>query len=620
MLLLQYISLLLSSCFILFACQNKAIRDEQQYEQSKRLVDSLLLLSKAEIDERPDVAYKLADSAYHLAAHIHYPKGEANALNRQGYLLNNQNKYDSAYVIHRKALEIRRRIQDTQGMGYSYANLVELFRNRGVWDRAAAHCDSAYWCFKQMGDTFQYIRRLQQRGIIALNMKGPQAALQVFLDYEQQAHAYGNKQLIAEAQMSTGFTYYTLGYLDSAYFYQSSSLDLCRQLDQTQNIFKLLLHISYIHARKREIAAGTRLIAEADSINKVRPYHPDNDLYLREAQVILNLAKAGSTELIPDFEDYIIQSEAYYEELNRKTLETIEAGYQLAAKDARNEQLVLENQLFKIRNLVLLLILFALIVLIIIMYQYFRNRKKLGLREMELKERHIKNVLQEQELITVNAALEGKDQERSRIARELHDRLGYILSLAKLNFSTLQEDLTKLKSDSQDRYSKISVMLDDAATEVRRISHDLYGSSVFNFGIITALHQLAEAVGAANKIGVRFHSQFVPSDLSLELQVSVYRIVGELISNSIKHSGAGQIDIQLIGRKGELILTYEDDGCGFNTQDDSWKRGMGYASMEARLKKIKGTYLVESTPGRGMYFQAEAPIYSPETNMESGQD
>ncbi|MEY3983883.1 MAG: hypothetical protein RL160_1442, partial [Bacteroidota bacterium] len=95
---------------------------------------------------------------------------------------------------------------------------------------------------------------------------------------------------------------------------------------------------------------------------------------------------------------------------------------------------------------------------------------------------------------------------------------------------------------------------------------------------------------------------------------------GELISNSIKHSGAGQIDIQLIGRKGELILTYEDDGRGFNTEEDSWKRGLGYTSIEARLKKIMGTYLVESTPGRGMYFQAEAPIYNQEISQEAGQD
>lgn len=580
------------------------------------MVDSLLLLSKAEIDEHPDLAYKLADSAYHIATQVNYPKGEANALNRKGYLLNNQNKYDSALLCHRGALDIRRRIQDTLGMGYSYANLSGLFRNRGIWDRAALYSDSAYRCFKHAGDTFQYIRRMQQMGVIAMNIRGAQAGLRIFLDYEQQARAYGNQELIAEAQMSAGFTYYTLGKLDSSSFYQKSSLEIYRQLGNEQAVFKLLINLSHNHARKGEIAACARFIAEADSLYQNLKDKPDNSLYLEESQFILKLAKAGLNELIPDYEDYMLHSEAYYEDFNSKSLEELEAMYQLSAKEAQNGRLLLENQLFKIRNRGLLLALLALLVLIFLMYQYFRNRKRLSLREMELKERHIKNVLQEQELITVNAALEGKDQERSRIARELHDRLGYILSLAKLNFSSLEEDLTKLQSENKERFIKISGMLDEAATEVRRISHDLYGSSVFNFGIVTALHQLAEAVSAANKIEVRFHSQFVPPDLGLDLQVNIYRIVGELISNSIKHSGAGQIDIQLIGRTGDVILTYEDDGRGFNMEDESWRRGMGYTSIEARLKKINSTYLVETAPGRGMYFQAEAPAYGVQNEEE----
>jgi signal transduction histidine kinase len=285
----------------------------------------------------------------------------------------------------------------------------------------------------------------------------------------------------------------------------------------------------------------------------------------------------------------------------------MEAEYQLNARIAQNKQLHLQNQQYKIRFMSVILLLFGLVIILVLIVSYYKNKRSLNMREMELKERHIRNILQEQELKTVNAALEGKDQERTRIARELHDRLGYILALAKLNFSSLQEDLSRVQNESAERLIRINEMLDEASMEVRRISHDLYGSSVFNFGITTALHQLAEAVSAANKIQVRFHSQYVPSDIRLELQVSVYRIVGELISNSLKHAKPSQIDIQLFGRAGELVLTYEDDGNGFDTEDDSWKSGMGYSNIEARLKKYKGSYIVESAPGRGMYFQAEFP-------------
>ncbi len=103
------------------------------------------------------------------------------------------------------------------------------------------------------------------------------------------------------------------------------------------------------------------------------------------------------------------------------------------------------------------------------------------------------------------------------------------------------------------------------------------------------------------------------------MQVSVYRIVGELISNTLKHGKAGQIDIQLFGRADELVLSYEDNGKGFDANDATWKYGIGYTNIKARLKKYNGTYLVESAPGRGMYFQAEIPLHLATETKETQQ-
>lgn len=594
-------------CCIFVACHEKQHHQEQISKFLSGKVDTLLLLSKAEIDEHPGLSYTLADSALRLAVQIGYKKGEANALNRKGFLLGGEHKTDSALLMHRSALAIRRSLRDTLGMGYSYANLSQLFIERGVWNGALQYCDSAYLCFKAVGDTFQYIRRLQQKGVIALRYTGTEAALGIFLDYKKQASDFGDKQLIAEALMSTALTYYTLGQLDSSYLNIENSLQLYRELGMKQEIFELLLNKAEIFARKEEIEECAKVIAEADSMHTKYLLSPENSSYLSEAKFKLALAQAGAAKLIMDFEDYSINIEKFYEELNRKGFEKLEADYQLAAKASQNKQLFLEKQRFEIRYLFLLLILAVLLVLFMLMFQYFRNRRRRSLKEMELKERQIKDLIKEQELKTVNAALQGKDQERNRIAQELHDRLGYILSLAKLNFSAVQDDLLRITQENEGRFNRISEILDEASMEVRRISHDLYGSSVFNFGIVTAMHQLVKAVSAANKMIVRFHNQYVPPDIPQEIQVSYYRIAGELISNTLRHANARHIDIQLIGRKGELVLTYEDDGDGFQANQPGWKPGMGYSGIESRLQKLHGTYLVESSPGKGMYFQAEVP-------------
>lgn len=600
---------------IFFSCSKGKKPESAEDKMLSARADSLIEEAR-NIDFRDRVKSRaLADSALKLVLAIGNKAIEAKCYTQIGHLFTGNRQLDSALQYHRRALEIRRNINDTQAMGKSYTNIGLVLTNYGLWERSDDYYDSAIWAFKQAKDTFQYIRRLQSKGQNAVALEGDRSGLKVFQDYEQQSRAFGNDELTAEASFCLGRCYYALHQTDSSIYWLNRSLELYTRLKDSSKLINLYMELAIRYFRLSDLSRGNQMLLQSEQLQKRGFARALDSLSILEAQFIQKLARAGQDSLIPHFEDCFIAEEDYYSGIQASQLSEFEAAYQLKAKQAQNQALYLQNQQYKIRFMGLLLLFLGLMVILVLTISHYRNKRSINMREMELKERHIRNILQEQELKTVNAALEGKDQERTRIAGELHDRLGYILALAKLNFSSLQEDLSRMQHENSDRFSRISEMLDEASTEVRRISHDLYGSSVFNFGITTALHQLAEAVSAANKIQVRFHSQYVPSDLRLELQVSVYRIVGELISNTLKHAKAGQIDIQLFGRAGELVLTYEDDGEGFDTKDATWKHGIGYTNIEARLKKYKGTYLVETAPGRGMYFQAEIPsiYYEPES-------
>jgi signal transduction histidine kinase len=605
----QLKKILLQLLFIgsVFSCREGAHQGELENTSLLRLADSLVKVSKSLGDRNKILARQLADSALKISIGCGDKRICARANSQIGLLLYNAGNLDSALIYHRKALELRRSISDTLEMGYSYANICAVLNSYGVYARSKIYNDSSLWAFEQVKDTFQFIRMLQPKGVITMALEGHRAALRVFQEYERMSREFGNKEVHAVACSSLGRTYYNLNNIDSAIYWIEQASGIYKELNDSLQLLKELRQLSVYYFRKSDYAAGSQKLAEVEILFKRGMGNAFDSLGYIEVKFIGLLAKAGQDSLIPYFEDCFIAEEEYYDKLHSSQLSEMEAEYQLNARIAQNKQLHLQNQQYKIRFMSVILLLFGLVIILVLIVSYYKNKRSLNMREMELKERHIRNILQEQELKTVNAALEGKDQERTRIARELHDRLGYILALAKLNFSSLQEDLSRVQNESAERLIRINEMLDEASMEVRRISHDLYGSSVFNFGITTALHQLAEAVSAANKIQVRFHSQYVPSDIRLELQVSVYRIVGELISNSLKHAKPSQIDIQLFGRAGELVLTYEDDGNGFDTEDDSWKSGMGYSNIEARLKKYKGSYIVESAPGRGMYFQAEFP-------------
>jgi len=614
--ILVYNVLLLSA---IFSCKDTKKPEGAEDKILAATADSLVKEARnIEIKDRIS-SRTLADSALQMALAIGNKAIDAKCYNQFGRLFLAGRQLDSALQYHRRALEIRRKLLDRQAMGYSYANIGVVMSGYGLWERGDIYNDSAIWAFQQAKDTFQYIRRLQAKGKNAIAREGNRAALNIFLDYEQRSRAFGNDALTAEACHSLGRCYYALHQTDSSIYWLSRSLDLYNRIKDSTVLLNLKIDLALRYFRIPDMDRGNQLIDEAEQLLRNGFASALDSLSLLEAQFIQKLARAGQDSLIPHFEDCFVAEEDYYLGIQASQLSEFEAAYQLKAKKDQNKELFMQNQRYRIRFMGVLLLFLALLVILVVTVNYYRGRRNMNIREMELKERHIRNILQEQELKTINAALEGKDQERARIAGELHDRLGYILALAKLNFSSLQEDLSRLKDQNAECFHRISEILDEASTEVRRISHDLYGGSVFNFGITTALYQLAEAVSAANKIKVNFHSQYVSSDIRLDLQVSVYRIVGELISNTLKHGKAGQIDIQLFGRADELVLSYEDNGKGFDANDATWKYGIGYTNIKARLKKYNGTYLVEFAPGRGMYFQAEIPLYLATETKETQQ-
>ncbi len=271
-----------------------------------------------------------------------------------------------------------------------------------------------------------------------------------------------------------------------------------------------------------------------------------------------------------------------------------------------------ENKILKIENrdkmygLVALALGFAGLGLILFLYRKnAKQQQKVAQQLIKEKNSEIVQLLQNQELETFDAAMKGQEEERTRIARELHDRLGSLLSIAKLNFSTLQQDIKQLEVKNQENYVQVNSILNEAMDEVRRISHDLYAGSVVNFGLVTALHQLANAVAAANKIQVVFQHHSVPITLGHTIQIELYRVVQELLQNSLKYASAKRIDIFLSGEDDKLRLNYEDDGNGFDTAADDYKHGLGYRNIEARMKKINGVWKAESAIGKGMLFWAE---------------
>ncbi|HLA69076.1 MAG TPA: PAS domain S-box protein [Bacteroidota bacterium] len=216
----------------------------------------------------------------------------------------------------------------------------------------------------------------------------------------------------------------------------------------------------------------------------------------------------------------------------------------------------------------------------------------------------------EKELVRLtDARMEAEEAERRRIAREIHDGLGRMLSAIKFNIEVL-EDTEGLKEADLKKLLEVKQLLDSVMTEAREISHNLMPSVLEDFGLKPALQLLCESVGKRLGVTISFHAHGVNERLGNTLEINLYRIAQEALNNISKYAQATSATVQLIRDEKGIRLTIEDEGKGFAPpmpKERAEKGGMGLISMRQRASTFGGSLTIESHPGKGTTIMVEIP-------------
>lgn len=602
---LRLVFLFLLAGLFITQCKQEGAKTTEQHA----LIDSLNNASFDLLFVDPAGSKACAWRALQEAQAAGYTAGEAGAMSGLGLYYSNYGQLDSAQYMIRKALEIKRKLGDKRSIAFSLSNLGEAYQEAGLFKEAAIAADSALMLLRELKDTTYMLRVMQQRAVLERDKGNWQEAKRLFHANMALAEIWGDPEALATCTKSLGSIYDETGDYDSALYWCQESVRWHNEIEDPTSTMTLWMNMSRMYMDKGKFPEARETMARALTFYNAGVGSTLDSLAMQHNVLLLELRTQCDSALVEKILDYQDAEKKYYQTNAASEMAQLEAAYQLRARQEQNRLLQEEN---KERGYLLAAAGVLTLLVSLIFWLYFvntRNKQRLIENEMMMKDAAIKKMMQDHELEAVNAALSGQDEERGRIARELHDRLGHILSVAKLNYSALQEGLLRLEERNQQSYEQVGRMLDEAADEVRKISHDLYGSSVVNFGITTALHQLADAVSAGNNLTVQFHAYGVPPDVHPEIQMNLYRIAGELLSNSIKYAKATRIDLQLLTRDDKIILSYEDDGKGFDPGALANAPGIGYRNIKARLQKIHGTYLLESRHGKGMYFEAEVPMH-----------
>lgn len=217
---------------------------------------------------------------------------------------------------------------------------------------------------------------------------------------------------------------------------------------------------------------------------------------------------------------------------------------------------------------------------------------------------------QQQELETREARMftsfiDGQEDERQRLSRELHDGLGQLIIATKLKLESMVNSGTGINSGN---ISRLRSMFDSLVDEVRSISNNLMPPVLQEFGLEMALTQVCKEISDHSRIKVIFDSQISDREMEKRITVYVFRIAQEAISNAVKHSGAAKINVSLIGNEKTISLMVQDDGTGINLEEPCNQNGRGLSSMCERVKLLNGLIDISNGAECGTIVSVKIPL------------
>jgi two-component system NarL family sensor kinase len=517
-----------------------------------------------------------------------------------------------ADALLNKAIPYARKSGDSAFLGINYMDLALVFKNNKQFDKAQVYIDS----------TLQILEKVKAKKSFRIVAYHTAAENYVFLKKYPQA-----KRMLDSAGVLLGPNPDYPLYLDY-YFAEGLYFDDTKQYDKAitslDKGIALALKLQKRYEEQRLMMQKLHVLQSQKKYDKalvVASYllKQKDMLFLSEDRLLVygdlaetyagmgNMAQAYKwMKRVGQMSDSIseskIKKDVHELEIKYKKAEdlreigTLKATNEKAALSVKNNRLI-AWLLGSIAIFLLVITFFGLL--------YFRNNKKLT-RQKEINYRQqLKELEQEQQLTVSNAMLEGEERERQRVGRDLHDGLGGTLAGIKINLSDVVANTSATGKDTE--LGKIIAQLDSSVNDLRSIARNLMPETLLKFGLETALKDLCETF---NNSGLKITLQLLDIQESMEVSVkiNIYRIIQEILSNTVRHSGASQLLLQCSQNESVFLITAEDNGRGFDSSTADNTKGIGLSNIRNRVALLHGKMDLNTAVNEGTSINIELKV------------
>ena len=443
---------------------------------------------------------------------------------------------------------------------------------------------------------------LTNLGVVYGNINQIDSALIYHKEAEKITREINDEVLLATVELNLANAYLWKKQFKEAKKYSESVLQITANNELPETKSTALRGLSYYYMYTGDYEKSQQYAEQALAVSEKYQIRDDKILNVEQLATLAYISKDLWRAKAYENQSQALRDSLLNEQILQNTINT-EKKFEL---DKKNAQIQLHQETIQRKNLLnwlLIVGLIAVFTIVVLGYRNYNHRKK-------LQQARIDELETEKQLANTEAILKGEEQERTRLAKDLHDGLGGMLSGIKHSFQNMKENLI-LTPDNAQAFERSIDMLDSSIREMRRVAHNMMPEMLLKYGLNVALKTFCSEIERSGAVKTTYQSIGMENiEVEQTSAVTIYRIVQELVNNAIKHAGAQNVLVQLHASHQEKILsvTVEDDGKGFDTALLKNAEGIGWSNIQNRVDFLKGKTDINSTLHKGTSVLIEIPL------------
>ncbi len=514
--------------------------------------------------------------------------------------------YETAIHYYYEALSIYEAQGRKINIGVALLNMGDLYYELEEFDKALLQYRRGLKEFLEVNDIRRTGLSYNKIGTIHSARENYDSALFYYEKCKVFYDSIGNNSGIAHLNINMGNFYKNTGKPDQAMQHYEKAVDAFRKMGFQRGSLNAMMALADLYKVTGQSSKALNVYFQCEEIAS----NVDPQALLNVYSEIVELYKGiNNAEKALKYQDlYIVMSDSVYQLEKVRVIADAELKYEKEKdkalilkmeKEGLQKDIALERG--KRRSNSLLYGSLGIVFLIVFLFSYFGLRVR---KNRIIAEQRIKQLEEEKKLLAARSIVEGQEEERRRIAKELHDGLGVLLSSAKMHFTSIRDK----SPEARPMIEKATKLLEQATGDVRRISHNMMPGLLTRYGFYEAVEDLVEQVNDMEGMQAEVKIVGEQSRLKENTEIMLYRIIQEMVNNTLKHAMATNINLDIRIQSAGLEIKYSDDGQGFDVNEKLKAKSLGLTSILSRVKFLGGEVNISSDIGKGSVYTISVPV------------